>query len=147
MGAVATLAEDSATGAGTGAVDGKAAEGMGAVATLAEDSATGAGTGAVDGKAAEGVGAVAGLAEGSATGVGTGAVDGKAAEGVGTGAAVTAADWGCAAAEVGSAPCKGKLHTPIMAMRVLGFIIGISCCLLLSAARAISLARYTQPRK
>lgn len=57
-----------------------------------------------------------------------------------------AADGG-AAAEVDSAPCKGKLHTPIMAMRVLGFIIGLSCCLLLSAARAISLARYTQPRK
>ena len=70
-----------------------------------------------------------------------------APEGEDAGAAVTAADWGCAAAEVDSAPCKGKLHTPIMAMRVLGFIIGISCCLLLSAARAISLARYTQPRK
>lgn len=69
----------------------------------------------------------------------------KGADAADGGAAATA--WVGAAAEVGSAPCKGKLHTPIMAMRVLGFIIGISCCLLLSAARAISLARYTQPRK
>ena len=70
--------------------------------------------------------------------------DAAAAE---AGAAEPAPAWVGAAAEVDSAPCKGKLHTPIMAMRVLGFIIGISCCLLLSAARAISLARYTQPRK
>lgn len=71
----------------------------------------------------------------------------KGADAADGGAAATATAWVGAAAEVDSAPCKGKLHTPIMAMRVLGFIIGISCCLLLSAARAISLARHTQPRK
>ena len=70
--------------------------------------------------------------------------DADAADG---GAAAAATAWVGAAAEVGSAPCKGKLHTPIMAMRVLGFIIGISCCPLLSAAGTISLARHTNPRK
>ncbi|AUV14094.1 hypothetical protein C2U39_19285 [Aeromonas sp. ASNIH3] len=87
--------------------------------------------------ATEEAGVRAGWADDEAGDKGANAADG--------GAAATATAWVGAAAEVGSAPCKGKLHTPIMAMRVLGFIIGISCCLLLSAARAISLAATPNP--
>jgi len=82
--------------------------------------ATGAGA-----KAADGTGAMAGRAA-DATCADDGAVDGKAAEGVGT--VVAATDWVCVAAEIGSAPCKGRLHRPTRPMRVLCFIIGISCC-------------------
>ncbi|TNI76673.1 hypothetical protein CF122_00330 [Aeromonas media] len=101
---------------GSGAAAGADTTGAGA-ATV---DSTGAGSPA--GTAADGTAAVAGRV---ADATGAGALDGKAAEG--TGKEVAATDRVGAAADTGSAPCKGRLHRPTRPMRVLGFIIGISC--------------------
>ncbi|PJC94334.1 hypothetical protein CUC44_03230 [Aeromonas lusitana] len=53
--------------------------------------------------------------------------------------------WVGEADDAVSAPCKGRLHKQIRPTRVLGFIIEISCCSLLSAAEPISLALLPDP--